>query len=128
MATQIGAPSTPLTRPAPHFGAIRAAIVAVTLLAVIGAVAWIQPLSIRDTGAQRQSYGVGYPLRGGLAGPSRPQPALDLDGHYGAGYPLHGGLAGPSQPQPALDLGGHYGAGYPLHGGLAGPSNVNGED
>jgi hypothetical protein len=45
-------------------------------------------------GQQHPGYGDGYPLHGGLAGPTR----LQVDEHpgYGAGYPLHGGLAGPS--------------------------------
>jgi hypothetical protein len=46
--------------------------------------------------------------------------------HYGAGYPLHGGLAGPSRVGTGIQTveGSRYGAGYPLHGGLAGPSRV----
>ncbi len=45
---------------------------------------------------------------------------------YGRGYPLHGGLAGPSRVQRELHPG--YGPGYPLHGGLAGPSSVGVQD
>ena len=42
---------------------------------------------------------------------------------YGSGYPLHGGLAGPTNAQLRPHPG--YGFGYPLHGGLAGPSWVD---
>ena len=50
----------------------------------------------------------------------------DAARHYGAGYPLHGGLAGPSRVGTGIQTveGSRYGAGYPLHGGLAGPSRV----
>ena len=49
----------------------------------------------------------------------------DPAGGFGAGYPLNGGLAGPSRVSTTEVTG--YGAGYPLLGGLAGPSQV-GED
>ena len=42
--------------------------------------------------------------------------------HPGYGYPVPGGLAGPSWVQREQHPG--YGTGYPLHGGLAGPSSV----
>ena len=70
---------------------------------------------------QHPSYGFGYPLHGGLAGPTNAQ--LDRHPGYGVGYPLHGGLAGPTNAQ--LDRHPGYGTGYPLHGGLAGPSWVD---
>ena len=41
---------------------------------------------------------------------------------YGEGYPVPGGLAGPSWVQGGQHPG--YGEGYPVHGGLAGPSSV----
>ena len=96
MATQITAP-TPRTRPAPRLGVLEVAIVAVIAVAVIGVGVWSQAGSVRDVTIDSQAYGVGYPLHGGLAGPSRPMSALDLAGHYGPGYPLSGGLAGPSR-------------------------------
>ena len=139
MATQITAP-TPRTRPAPRLGVLEVAIVAVIAVAVIGVGVWSQAGSTGDATVDSQAYGVGYPLHGGLAGPSRvgqvstvagPSGSLsnvDLAGHYGPGYPLHGGLAGPSRPPSAIDLAGHYGPGYPLSGGLAGPSRVDSGD
>ena len=135
MATQITA-TTPRTRPAPRLGGLEVAILAVIAVAVIGVGVWSQAGSIRDVTTDSQAYGVGYPLHGGLAGPSRvgqvstvagpsgPRSTVDLAGHYGAGYPLHGGLAGPSRPLRAVDLAAHHGPGYPLSGGLAGPSRV----
>ncbi|HEX2194205.1 MAG TPA: hypothetical protein VHK63_04495 [Candidatus Limnocylindria bacterium] len=136
MATQLTA-TTPRTRPAPPLGVLGVAILAVIAVAVIGVAVEGQAGSTRDVTIESRSYGVGYPLHGGLAGPSRvgqgstvagpngPLSTLDLAGHYGRGYPLHGGLAGPSEPMSTVDLAGHYGAGYPLHGGLAGPSRVD---
>lgn len=129
MASQITA-TTPRTRPAPRLGVLGIAILAVMAVAVIGVGVWSQAGSNRDVTIDSQAYGVGYPLHGGLAGPSRvgQVSTLDLAGHYGAGYPLHGGLAGPSGLLSAVDLGGHYGPGYPLSGGLAGPSRVDSGD
>ena len=103
MATQITA-TTPRTRPAPRLGVLEVAILAVIAMAVIGVGVWSQAGSIRDVTTQSQAYGMGYPLHGGLAGPSRVGQAstVDLAGHYGAGYPLHGGLAGPSR-WPGVD-------------------------
>jgi hypothetical protein len=95
-----------------------------TVAAVIGLVAlsvW-NPLSTQDVPAAQSQYGEGYPLHGGLAGPSRISVWEQYMGH-GAGYPLHGGLAGPSRITTVDHPG--YGAGYPLHGGLAGPSQVD---
>ena len=129
MATQITA-TTPHTRPAPRLGGLEVAILAVIAVAVIGIGVWSQAGSIRDVTTDSQAYGVGYPLHGGLAGPSRvgQVSTVDLAGQYGAGYPLHGGLAGPSRPLSAVDLAAHYGPGYPLSGGLAGPSRVDSGD
>ena len=98
MATQITA-TTPRTRFAPRLGVLEVAILAVIVAAVIGVGAWSQAGSIRDVTIDRPAYGVGYPLHGGLAGPSRvgQVSTVDLARHYGPGYPLHGGLAGPSR-------------------------------
>lgn len=123
MATQITVP-TPRTGPAPRLGGVGLAILAAVAVAVIGAGVWSQAGSIRHDTIDNQAYGVGYPLHGGLAGPSGNASAGDLNGHYAAGYPVHGGLAGPSRTMPAVDLDGHYGVGYPLSGGLAGPSRA----
>jgi hypothetical protein len=46
----------------------------------------------------------------------------ELDAAYANGYPLHGGLAGPSRV--GINDAGSFAPGYPLHGGLAGPSRV----
>lgn len=139
MATQITA-TTPRTRPAPRLGVLEVAILAVIAVAVIGVGVWSQVGPIRDVTTDGQAHDLGYPLHGGLAGPSRvgqvstvagpsgPMSTVDLAAHYGVGYPLHGGLAGPSRPLSAGDLAAHYGAGYPLHGGLAGPSRVDSGD
>jgi hypothetical protein len=143
VATQITA-TTARTRPAVRFGGLEIAIVILAIAAagILGVSIWSQVGSGRDATVESKTYGAGYPLHGGLAGPSRvgaasvaagPMSAVDLAGHYGVGYPLHGGLAGPSQvgvtstvtgPMSAVDLAGHYGPEYPLHGGLAGPSQV----
>ena len=58
----------------------------------------------------------GYPLHGGLAGPSRV--GTIAISSYGIGYPLHGGLAGPSR-MSTFDR-----PSYP-HGGFAGPSRAD---
>ena len=125
MATQITA-STPRTRPARRLGVLEVAVLAVIAVAVIGVGVWSQAGSMRDVPIDSPAYGVGYPLHGGLAGPSRVGQAstVDLAGHYGPGYSFHGGLAGPSRVDPA----GHYGPGYSFHGGLAGPSRVDSGD
>ena len=98
-----------------------------TVAACIGLVTLVEwsPWSAEDAPAVPSQYGAGYPLHGGLAGPSRLS-VWDQHPSYGAGYPLHGGLAGPSRLS-AWDEPYTYGAGYPLHGGLAGPSQVDGE-
>jgi hypothetical protein len=98
VATQITA-TTPRTRAAPRLGVLEVALLAVIAVAVIGVGIWSEAGSIRDVTTHNQAYGMGYPLHGGLAGPSRVGQAstVDLAGHYGAGYPLHGGLAGPSR-------------------------------
>ena len=41
---------------------------------------------------------------------------------FAPGYPLHGGLAGPSRV--AIIDAGSFAPGYPRHGGLAGPSRI----
>jgi len=139
VATQITA-TTPRRRPAPRIAVLEVAILAVIAVAIIGVGIWSQAGSMRDATIDSQAYGVGYPLHGGLAGPSRvgqvstvagpsgSMSTVDLAGHYGSGYPLHGGLAGPSRPLSTVDLDGHYGPGYPLRGGLAGPSRVDSGD
>ncbi len=129
MATQITA-TTPRTRPAPRLGVLEVAILAVIAVAVIGVGVWSQAGSIRDVTTDSQAYGMGYPLHGGLAGPSRvgQVSTVDLARHYGAGYPLHGGLAGPSRLLSAVDPAARYGLGYPFHGGLAGPSRFDSGD
>jgi hypothetical protein len=97
VATQITA-TTPRTGPAPRLGGLGLAILAVIAVAVIGAGIWSRAGSMHDVTTDSQAYGTGYPLHGGLAGPSRRGVStVDLSGHYGAGYPLHGGLAGPSR-------------------------------
>lgn len=97
MATQITA-TTPRTRPAPRLGVLEVAILAVIAVAVIGVGLWNQAGSTRDVTIDSPAYGVGYPLHGGLAGPSRvgQVSTFDLAPLYGPGVPLHGGLAGPS--------------------------------
>ena len=124
MSSQINV-TTPPSRLAPRLSGFAAAAtlaVAATLVLIIG-------VRVIDAGASRpadsvtgatgvyQLHGVGYPLHGGLAGPSRVS-TNDLGDHHGPDYPLHGGLAGPSQPSLA-DHARHHGPGYPLHGGLA---------
>ena len=61
-------------------------------------------------------------IRFTAASPARASSRLVERESYAAGYPLHGGLAGPSQL--ATRERESYAAGYPLHGGLAGPSRV----
>lgn len=139
MATQITA-TTPRTGPAPRLGVLGTAIFAVIAVAFIGVGIWSQPGSTGEVRIDSHAYGVGYPLHGGLAGPSRvvqvptvagqsgQMSAVDLADHYGPGYPHSGGLAGPSRQLSAVDLADHYGPGYPLSGGLAGPSRVDSAD
>ncbi len=144
MATLIIA-TTPRTRPAQRLGVLGVAILAVIAVAGNGVGVWSQAASVRDVTIDSKAYGVGYPLHGGLAGPSRvgqvstvagtsepmstiDMPGQDMPGQYGVGYPLRGGLAGPSRPLSAVDSAAHYGPGYPLSGGLAGPSRVDSGD
>jgi hypothetical protein len=129
VATQITA-TTPRTRRAPRLGFLEVAILAVIAVAVIGVGVWSQAGSIRDVTTHSQAYGMGYPLHGGLAGPSRvgQVSAVDPAARYGPGYPFHGGLAGPSRPLSAVDPAARYGPGYPFHGGLAGPSRIDSGD
>ena len=94
MATQITA--TPRTRPAPRLGVRTVAILVVMAVAGIGIGVWSQAGSTGDVAIDSPAYGAGYPLHGGLAGPSRVG-QVDPTRHYGPGYPLHGGLAGPSR-------------------------------
>ena len=109
---------------------VAAAVLGLAVVITLGAIAaWSsRPPANGDAAVRDAHYGVGYPLHGGLAGPSRVSAGLEtVDGsRYGAGYPLHGGLAGPSRVTPIIQTveGNAYGAGYPLHGGLAGPSRV----
>ena len=95
-----------------------------TISAVVGLVAlaaW-SPWSAVDADVIPAQYGEGYPLHGGLAGPSRIS-VFDQYAASRAGYPLHGGLAGPSRVASVEQSG--FSAGYPLHGGLAGPSQLD---
>ena len=113
MATQITA-TTPRTRPAPGLGVLQVAILALIAVAVIGVGVWSQADPSRDVTIDRPAYGVGYPLHGGLAGPSRVGQASTVTG-----------LSGPSS---TVDLDRHYGHGFPFHGGLAGPSSIDSGD
>jgi len=116
--------ATPVsTRTIPRFNAIALAVI-VALVAGISLMAFmVWNLSAADNGqaAETQSYAVGYPLHGGLAGASRIT-TVDKTG-IGIGYPIHGGLAGPSRI--GANAASSYGVAYPLHGGLAGPSRVS---
>jgi hypothetical protein len=98
VATQIIA-TTPRTRSAPRLGILAIVILVVSAAAVIGVGAWSQAGSSPDVTTDSRPQLGGYPLHGGLAGPSRGGQVStnDMAGHYGSGYPLHGGLAGPSQ-------------------------------
>jgi hypothetical protein len=113
VATQITA-ITPRTRPAAGLGVLQVAILAVIAVAVIGVGVWSQAGSIRDVTIDSPAYGVGYPLHGGLAGPSRVDQVSTV--------------AGPSGPTSTVDLARHYGPGYPFHGGLAGSSRIDSGD
>ena len=115
MATQITA-TTPRTRPAPGLGILQVAMLALIAVAVIGVGVWSQADPSRDVTIDRPAYGVGlgYPLHGGLAGPSRVGQASTVTG-----------LSGPSS---TVDLDRHYGHGFPFHGGLAGPSSIDSGD
>jgi hypothetical protein len=95
--TQITA-TTPRTRPAQRLGVLQVVILAVVAVIGVGIGVWNQAGSIRDVTIESPAYSVGYPLHGGLAGPSRVGQAstVDLARRYAHGLPLHGGLAGPS--------------------------------
>ena len=128
MATQISATNT-RTQPAPRLRVLEVAILGVIAAAVIGVVIWSQAGSIGTVTTDGQTSGAGYPLHGGLAGPSTvgQAPAVDQANPYGPGYAVHGGLAGPSTVGQAstVDLARPYGTGFQFHGGLAGPSGVD---
>jgi hypothetical protein len=135
VSTQISA-TTPPSRPAPRFTgfAAPALAVATTLVVIVGmqvvdAGAGSRSDSINEAAMDSQAYGAGYPLHGGLAGPSRAGrvSTAGVGDHHGPGYPLHDGLAGPSLPS-LIDHAGHHGPDYPLHDGLAGPSAIGGGD
>ena len=115
--------ATPVsTRTVPRFNVIALAAI-LALVAGISLMAFmVSNLGAADNSrAETQSYAVGYPLHGGLAGASRTT-AVEQTG-IGIGYPLHGGLAGPSRI--GQNAASSYGVAYPLHGGLAGPSQVS---
>ena len=87
--------TTARTRPAPRLGIFSIAIVALIAAAVLAVAIWTQVASTPDVRVVNQPYGAGYPLHGGLAGPSAV--VTNQAGSFAPGYPLHGGLAGPSQ-------------------------------
>ena len=115
MATQITA-TTPRTRPAPRLGVLAVVILAAIAVAVMGVGLGVrsQASSTSDVTIDNPANGGGYPLHGGLAGPSRVGQAPTVPG--------------PNGPVSTVDLARHYGPGYPLHGGLAGPSGVDSGD
>lgn len=117
----VAIPTRSRTFPQVSLFAVAMAVVVVASIALI-ALAASRLAMDTSTSVEHPGYGAGYPVHGGLAGPSRVS-IFDHPG-YGAGYPLHGGLAGPSRLS-AVDQPG-YGVGYPLHGGLAGPSRADG--
>jgi len=105
------------TRTIPRFSAIAGAVFLAILAAVclMAFIVWNLGAADNSRAVETQSYAVGYPLHGGLAGASR-LTTVEQTG-FGIGYPLHGGLAGPSRVSV------FEGLSYP-HGGLAGPSRV----
>ena len=116
--------ATPVsTRTVPRFSAIAVAVILALIagISLMAVVAWNLGAADNSRAAETQSYAVGYPLHGGLAGASRIT-AVEQAG-IGIGYPLHGGLAGPSRI--GENAASSYGVAYPLHGGLAGPSQVS---
>jgi hypothetical protein len=129
VTTQITAPTT-RNRPVPRIGLVEVAFLAVIVAALVGVGVWSQAASDRQAIVDTQAYGAGYPLHGGLAGPSRVGQVSNVvtADHHGQGYPLHGGLAGPARVPTAIDIADHHGQGYPLHGGLAGPSRADRAD
>ena len=122
--------AAPQRRAAPQINAfvVRAILVIVATVSLLAFVTLrLAPL---NNGATVETYvqGTGYPLHGGLAGPSRvsvfdQHPLDNQAGSFSVGYPLHGGLAGPSRLGTVATS--SYGIGYPLHGGLAGPSRMS---
>jgi hypothetical protein len=129
VATQITGSPTSSTRGSPSVAVIKVAALVVFAVVVVVAAADITIGNLSPAGSTRtataevDTHGPGYPLHGGLAGPSRVS-TVDEAVPYGPGYPLHGGLAGPSRVS-TVDEAVPYGHGYPLHGGLAGPSRVD---
>ena len=122
--------AAPQRRAAPQLSAF----VVGAILVIVASISLLVFATLRvtspDNGATVETYsqGAGYPLHGGLAGPSRVsvfgQHSLDNQaGSFGAGYPVHGGLAGPSRAGTIAIS--SFGIGYPLHGGLAGPSRAS---
>ena len=100
-------------------------VAAVLVIAVVGSLfaltVWSRT-SIDNGAVVESTYASGYPLHGGLAGPSRVSVFEQHQG-YAPGYPLNGGLAGPSRVGNLEHSG--FGPGYPLNGGLAGPSQLD---
>jgi len=109
--------AAPQRRAAPQISAFVVGAILVTVASASLLVFVNLGLNSTDNGADVETYvqGAGYPLHGGLAGPSRV--GTDAISSYGIGYPLHGGLAGPSRVSV------FEGLSYP-HGGFAGPSRV----
>ena len=122
MATQSTA-TTRRTSPVLRFGVLEVAILAIIAALILAVAIWSQVATNPDVTVESQTYGAGYPLHGGLAGPAQVS-VFGIHPAYAAGYPEHGGLAGPSRVVTADPAGG-FGAGYPLNGGLAGPSRVS---
>ena len=116
--------ATPVsTRTILRFNAIAVAVILALIagISVMALVVWNLGAADNSHAAETQSYAVGYPLHGGLAGASR-LTTVEQTG-IGIGYPMHGGLAGPSRI--GANAASSYGVAYPLHGGLAGPSQVS---
>ena len=109
--------ANPQRRMAPRLSAFAVGVILVIAASVSLVVLTTQRLGATDAGGNAQTFaqGAGYPLHGGLAGPSRV--GTIATSSYGLGYPLHGGLAGPSRVSVAER------APYP-HGGFAGPSRA----
>ena len=90
--------ATPVSsRAAPQLSAIAVAVALafVAGVSLMALMVWNLGSADNSQAVEIQSYAAGYPLHGGLAGPS--QLATRERESYAAGYPLHGGLAGPSQ-------------------------------
>ena len=58
-----------------------------------------------------------------VGSPAEISTGSNLGAAYANGYPLHGGLAGPSRV--TTNAADSFAPGYPLHGGLAGPGRVD---